>query len=73
MSDTTTIMDDRMQRAPSFLFASARGARAFGAWMHEHFGAVAEAAEATTRSAKLQDIQYTASRILYTRFNSPAP
>src|ERR671916_1490966 len=26
----TTILDDRMQRAPAFLFESARGARAFG-------------------------------------------
>src|SRR5215210_6094599 len=34
---TTTIMDDRMQRAPAFLFESARGARAFGEWLDEHF------------------------------------
>jgi hydroxymethylglutaryl-CoA reductase (NADPH) len=67
---TTTILDDRMQRAPSFLFADARGARAFGEWLDEHFDDVREAAEATTRSGKLQDIeQYSASRILYTRFN----
>jgi hydroxymethylglutaryl-CoA reductase (NADPH) len=66
----TTIMDDRMQRAPSFLFESARGSRAFGAWLAEHFDDIAAAAEATTKSGKLQDIeQYTASRILYTRFN----
>jgi hydroxymethylglutaryl-CoA reductase (NADPH) len=67
---TTTILDDRMQRAPSFLFESARGAREFGAWLEENFDAVREAAEATTRSGKLQDIeQYSASRILFTRFN----
>ena len=30
---TTTILDDRMQRAPAFLFASAREARAFGEWL----------------------------------------
>jgi hydroxymethylglutaryl-CoA reductase (NADPH) len=67
---TTTILDDRMQRAPSFLFASARGAREFGTWLTENFDAIREAAEATTRSGKLQDIeQYSASRILYTRFN----
>src|SRR5947209_12817790 len=29
---TTTIMDDRMQRAPVFTFASAREARRFGDW-----------------------------------------
>jgi hydroxymethylglutaryl-CoA reductase (NADPH) len=67
---TTTILDDRMQRAPSFLFSDARGAREFGTWLTANFDAIREAAEATTRSGKLQDIeQYSASRILYTRFN----
>src|SRR5215213_8409113 len=67
---TTTILDDRMQRAPAFLFPSAREARAFGEWLEEHFDEIKEAAEATTRSGRLQDIeQYSASRILYTRFN----
>ena len=66
----TTIMDDRMQRAPAFLFESARGARDFGAWLDEHFDEIREVAEATTKSGRLQDIeQYSASRILYTRFN----
>ena len=67
---TTTVMDDAMQRAPAFLFESARGARAFGEWLDGSFDAIAEAAETTTRSGKLRDIeQYSASRILYTRFN----
>src|ERR671939_191361 len=67
---TTTVMDDRMQRAPAFLFASAREARAFAGWLDEHFDEIKAAAEATTRSGKLQDIErYSASRILYTRFN----
>jgi hydroxymethylglutaryl-CoA reductase (NADPH) len=67
---TTTIMDDRMQRAPAFIFPSAREARAFGEWLNEHFDDVKAAAETTTRSGKLQDIeQYSASRILFTRFN----
>src|SRR3954451_14760656 len=66
----TTILDDRMQRAPSFLFASAREARDFGEWLDASFDGVRDAAEATTRSGKLQDIeQYPAGRILYTRFN----
>src|SRR5437588_3074123 len=34
---TTTVIDDRMQRAPVFLFASAREARAFGDWLRENF------------------------------------
>src|ERR687884_151223 len=37
---TTTIMDDRMQRAPAFLFASARGAREFAAWLRDSFADV---------------------------------
>src|SRR4051794_39088017 len=69
---TVTIMDDRMQRAPAFIFPSAREARAFGEWLEKPdvFADVKAAAETTTRSGKLQDIeQYSASRILYTRFN----
>lgn len=67
---TTTIMDDRMQRAPAFLFASAREARAFGRWLGDHFDEIKAVAEATTRSGKLIEIeQYTASRMLFTRFD----
>src|SRR6476619_60546 len=66
----TTIMADRMQRAPAFLFADALGARDFGEWLDEHFDEIREVAESTTKSGRLQDIeQYSASRILYTRFN----
>jgi hydroxymethylglutaryl-CoA reductase (NADPH) len=66
----TTVVDDRMQRAPVFLFASAREAREFGKWLEEHFDEIKAAAETTTRSGKLLDIeQYSASRMLYTRFN----
>jgi len=67
---TTTIVEDHMQRAPSFIFPSAREARAFGAWLVERFDEIAAVAESTTRTGKLKDIeQYSASRILYTRFN----
>jgi hydroxymethylglutaryl-CoA reductase (NADPH) len=67
---TTTVLDDRMQRAPAFVFPSAREAAAFGSWLEDHFDEIREAAEATTRSGRLQDIeQYSASRILFTRFN----
>jgi len=66
----TTIMDDAMQRAPAFLFPSAREARAFVAWLYVHCDEVKEACEETTRTGRLRDIeQYTASRILFTRFN----
>src|SRR3954466_14807831 len=66
----TTIMDDRMQRAPAFLFKSAREARDFRDWLEDNFDDVKKAAETTTKSGKLVDIEkYTAGRMLYTRFN----
>src|SRR6059036_296929 len=49
----TTIMADHMQRAPAFLFASAREARAFAQWIDEHFADIKATAEATTRSGRL--------------------
>src|SRR3954467_14375618 len=67
---TATVMDDAMQRAPAFVFESARHARDFAEWLDEHFDEIREAAQTTTRSGKLRDIEkYSASRILYTRFN----
>src|SRR5918997_6462108 len=45
---TVTILDDRMQRAPAFLFPSAREAREFGAWLRENFEDVKRAAETST-------------------------
>src|SRR3954449_2799032 len=66
----TTIMDDRMQRAPVFIFESAREVRDFCGWIDEHFDEIREFAEATTKSGKLIDIdRYTSGRMLYTRFN----
>ncbi|HUZ56830.1 MAG TPA: hypothetical protein VMU94_30455, partial [Streptosporangiaceae bacterium] len=67
---TTTVMDDVMQRAPAFGFDSARQARAFGEWVTVNFDAIARAAEATTRTGRLRDIeQFSASRFLFLRFN----
>src|SRR5690349_9847721 len=67
---TTTIMDDRMQRAPAFLFHSAREARDFADWLRENFEDIKAAAETTTKSGKLIEIeQYTAGRMVYTRFD----
>ena len=66
----TTILDDHMQRAPAFVFPSAREARAFAGWLDEHFDEIRAVAESTTRSGRLKEIEkYSASRILYTRFN----
>ena len=67
---TTTISDDAMQRAPVFVFKSARDAREFGLWVEENFSELKRRAEATTQFGKLRDIeQYSASRFLFLRFN----
>jgi hydroxymethylglutaryl-CoA reductase (NADPH) len=67
---TTTVLDDKMQRAPVFSFASAREAKAFSAWLEENFEAIAAAAQTTTTSGKLVEIQqFSVSKLLYTRFN----
>jgi hydroxymethylglutaryl-CoA reductase (NADPH) len=67
---TTTVVDDRMQRAPVFVLRSAREARDFAAWLTAHFNEIKVAAETTTRSGRLKDIeQYAAGRQLYTRFD----
>jgi hydroxymethylglutaryl-CoA reductase (NADPH) len=65
---TTTIMDDRMQRAPVFRFPSAREARAFCGWVDENLEPIRDHAEATTRAGKLGIERYTAGRMVYTRF-----
>src|SRR2546423_8829758 len=58
---TTTVMDDRMQRAPVFLFASAREARGVRRLGDDHPEPNREAAEATTRTGNLKNIErYTA-------------
>jgi hydroxymethylglutaryl-CoA reductase (NADPH) len=67
---TCTVSDDRMQRAPVFVFASAREAREFRNWVNEHLDEIAQAAEATSSVAKLLDIDiFLASRFAYLRFN----
>jgi hydroxymethylglutaryl-CoA reductase (NADPH) len=66
----TTVMDDRMQRAPSFGFDSAREALAFGKWVTANFDAIKREAEETTRTGRLLDIQqFSASRYIFLRFN----
>ncbi|KAA1416863.1 hydroxymethylglutaryl-CoA reductase [Nocardioides humilatus] len=67
---TATVIDDRMQRAPVFSFDNARQARAFSSWLDDNFEPIAAAAETTTSSGKLLDIQkFSVSKLLYTRFN----
>ncbi len=67
---TCTVQDDRMQRAPVFVFASAREARAFAHWVEAHKAQIREAAEATSSVAKLLEIDtYLSNRFAYLRFN----
>ncbi|MDP3968013.1 MAG: hydroxymethylglutaryl-CoA reductase [Nocardioides sp.] len=67
---TTTVLDDKMQRAPVFSFENARDARDFAVWMGEHFEEIAAAAGETTTSGQLVEIQqFPVSKLLYTRFN----
>jgi hydroxymethylglutaryl-CoA reductase (NADPH) len=67
---TTTVMADKMQRAPAFIFESAREAREFAHWLDENFDQIKQMAESSTRTGRLHDIEkYSASRILFCRFN----
>lgn len=67
---TTTVIDDAMQRAPVFVFADARKARAFGDWVTANFERIRAVAEETTSSGKLRDIeQYAQGRMRWLRFN----
>jgi hydroxymethylglutaryl-CoA reductase (NADPH) len=67
---TTTIVDDAMQRAPVFVFDSAREARNFCRWLEENYDAVKKEAEKTTSVGKLKNIEhYAAGKLLYLRFN----
>lgn len=66
----TTVCDDAMQRAPVFIFPTARQARDFGKWIKENFLDIKTQAEKTTKIGKLRDIeQYSASRFQFLRFN----
>lgn len=67
---TTTVLDDKMQRAPVFSFENAREARDFAGWLDQHFEEIAAAAQETTTSGRLIEIQkFSVSKLLYTRFN----
>jgi hydroxymethylglutaryl-CoA reductase (NADPH) len=67
---TCTVVDDAMQRAPVFVFKSAREAKDFGFWVKENFAEIKAKAETTTSVGRLRDIQqFPASRFLYLRFN----
>ena len=67
---TCTVSADRMQRAPVFIFDSARDARDFAVWVQEKIADIRAIAEATSRVAKLQRIEsYLASRFAFLRLD----
>jgi hydroxymethylglutaryl-CoA reductase (NADPH) len=67
---TCTVIGDAMQRAPVFVFDTAREARHFVSWVEANLGEVREQAESTSSVAKLQYIDYyLASKLAYLRFN----
>lgn len=67
---TCTISGDCMQRAPVFIFDSAREARDFRDWIEAHLEDIRREGEATSHVAKLLYIEpYLSNRFAYLRFN----
>lgn len=67
---TCTVQDDSMQRAPVFIFDSAREARTFAQWLQQNMAKIAEIAESTTSVGKLQRVEtYLAHRFAFCRFD----
>ncbi|MEM6580052.1 MAG: hydroxymethylglutaryl-CoA reductase [Pseudomonadota bacterium] len=67
---TTTVVSERMQRAPVFMFKNARDARDFCQWLDDNFKAIKAKAESTTSVGKLLEIeQYPAHNMVFTRFD----
>ncbi|MDX1439687.1 MAG: hydroxymethylglutaryl-CoA reductase [Rubricoccaceae bacterium] len=65
-----TVVADAMQRAPVFVFESAREARDFKEWLNENIDAIRTAGESTTSVGKLQYIDtYLSNRFAFCRFN----
>jgi hydroxymethylglutaryl-CoA reductase (NADPH) len=67
---TSTVVGDSMQRAPVFVFDSAREARDFAGWVDEKLPEIREQAEATSSVAKLSYIdKYLSNKLVFLRFN----
>jgi hydroxymethylglutaryl-CoA reductase (NADPH) len=67
---TTTVLYESMQRAPVFVFDSAREARDFVTWIGEHIDQISAVAEETSTVAKLKYIgPYHSNQFVFLRFN----
>jgi hydroxymethylglutaryl-CoA reductase (NADPH) len=65
-----TVTDDRMNRAPVFVFEDARKARDFRDWVFEHYDTVKEKAEETSSVAELVEIEdYMTNNFAHLRFS----
>jgi hydroxymethylglutaryl-CoA reductase (NADPH) len=66
----TTISSDAMQRAPVFIFDSAREARDFLDWISQHLEDIRGAAEATSKVARLLRVEsFLSNKFAFIRFN----
>ncbi len=66
----TTVSGEAMQRAPVFVFPSAREARDFGLWLDDNFARIKAVAESSTSVGKLNEIEhYHAHNMIFTRFD----
>ena len=66
----TTILDDKMNRAPCFVFDDARLAKKFVSWVRENYETIKELAESTSSVAQLKDIEiHPAAKMVWLRFN----
>ncbi|MFT4885272.1 MAG: hydroxymethylglutaryl-CoA reductase (NADPH) [Natronomonas sp.] len=66
----TTVADDRMNRAPVFVFEDARNARDFRDWVGDHFETIKEEAEETSSVAELIEVEdYLTNNFAHLRFS----
>ena len=67
---TCTVSDDQMQRAPVFIFDTAREARDFRTWLDDNLDEIRARAESTTSVGKLLHIDtYLSNHFAFCRFN----
>ena len=66
---TATVTDDKMNRAPVFVFENARKARDFRDWVFDHYDTIKEQAEETSGVAELIEVEdYMTNNFAHLRF-----